>query len=251
MTENALQVFSYNGVEIRTVTIEGEPYFVGKDVATVLGYKNPQEAVREHVDEEDKGMSEMLTPGGKQKMPVVNESGIYSLIFASKLPEAKKFKHWVTHEVLPSIRRTGSYSVGNAISPEELELKRDTLNLERAKFINSMLDNPPFPMTPETKTVFGHEVFKLASGHSYLAMLPESTEKWYTAGEIGAELGLTANKVGRIAKANGIKAPAGESNEYGRWIFSKSQYSSREVSSFIYSEAGLEWFREYQQEETA
>ena len=115
-----------------------------------------------------------------------------------------------------------------------------------------MIEYPSFPMTPETKTVFAHEVFKLATGHSYIAMLPESTERWYTAGEIGAELGLSANKVGRIAKANGIKAPAGESNEYGRWIFSKSQYSNREVPSFIYSEAGLEWlFKEYQQEETA
>ena len=249
--ERALQVFVYNGESIRTISIDGEPYFVGKDVATVLGYKNPQEAVREHVDEEDKGVSEILTPGGKQKMPVINESGMYALIFASKLPEAKNFKHWVTHEVLPSIRRTGSYSVSNTISPEEFELKRDALNLERAKFINSMIENPPFPMTPETKTVFGHECFKLAAGHSYLAMLPECTDKWYTAGEIGAELGLSANKVGRIAKAHGIKAPDGESNEYGRWIFSKSQYSSREVSSFIYTEAGLEWFREFQKEETA
>ena len=249
--ERALQVFVYNGESIRTISIDGEPYFVGKDVATVLGYKNPQEAVREHVDEEDKGVSEILTPGGKQKMPVINESGMYALIFASKLPEAKNFKHWVTHEVLPSIRRTGSYSVSNTISPEEFELKRDALNLERAKFINSMIENPPFPMTPETKTVFGHECFKLAAGHSYLAMLPECTDKWYTAGEIGAELGLSANKVGRIAKAHGIKAPEGESNEYGRWIFSKSQYSSREVSSFIYTEAGLEWFREFQKEETA
>ena len=230
--EKALQVFVYNGENIRTVNIDGEPYFVGKDIATVLGYKNPQEAVREHVDEDDKGMSEMLTPGGKQKMPVINESGIYALIFASKLPEARKFKHWVTHEVLPSIRKTGSYSVNSILSPEELELKRNTLDLERARLINSMIENPSFPMTPETKTVFAHEVFKLATGHSYLAMLPESTDRWYTAGEIGAEIGLTANKVGRIAKAHGIKAPAGESNEYGRWIFSKSQNSSREVFQF-------------------
>ena len=246
--EKALQVFVYNGESIRAVDIDGEPYFVGKDVASVLGYKNPQEAVREHVDEDDKGVSEILTPGGRQKMPVINESGIYSLIFASKLPEAKNFKHWVTHEVLPSIRRTGSYTDKNTLSPDELELRRASLNLDRAQLINSMLETPSFPMTPETKTVFAHEVFKLASGHDYLAMLPESTEKWYTATEIGAELGISANKVGRIAKSNGIKAPAGESNEYGRWIFSKSQYSSREVSSFIYSEAGLEWFKEYQRE---
>lgn len=244
--EKALQVFVYNGESIRTINIDGEPYFVGKDVATVLGYQRTADAVTAHVDEEDRLTRCFTESGQRREMTVINESGIYALIFASKLPEAKKFKHWVTHEVLPSIRRTGSYSVSSTITPEELELKRNTLDLERAKLINSILSNPSFPMTPETKTVFAHEVFKLATGHSYLAMLPESTERWYTAGEIGAELGLSANKVGRIAKANGIKAPAGESNEYGRWIFSKSQHSSREVSSFIYSEAGLEWFRDYQ-----
>ncbi len=249
--EKALQVFIYNGESIRTINIDGEPYFVGKDIATVLGYQRTADAVTAHVDEEDRLTRCFTESGQRREMTVINESGMYALIFASKLPEAKNFKHWVTHEVLPSIRRTGSYSVNSTISPEEFELKRDALNLERAKFINSMIENPPFPMTPETKTVFGHECFKLAAGHDYLAMLPESTEKWYTAGEIGAEIGLSANKVGRIAKANGIKAPEGESNEYGRWIFSKSQYSSREVSSFIYSEAGLEWFKEYQQEETA
>ena len=132
------------------------------------------------------------------------------------------------------------------MSHEEIELQRNALNLERAKFINSMIENPSFPMTPETKTVFAHEVFKLASGHDYLAMLPVSTEKWYTATEIGAVLGISSNKVGRIAKANNLKAPEGESNEYGRWIFSKSQNSSREVSSFIYNEDALEWFKEYQ-----
>lgn len=245
--EKALQVFVYNGESIRTINIDGEPYFVGKDVATVLGYQRTADAVTAHVDEEDRLTRCFTESGQRREMTVINESGIYSLIFASKLPEAKKFKHWVTHEVLPTLRRTGSYSINSSISHEELELKRNALDLERARLINSILNNPPFPMTPETKTVFGHEVFKLVAGHSYLAMLPECTDKWYTAREIGAELGLTANKVGRIAKAHGIKAPEGESNEYGRWIFSKSQYSNREVSSFIYSEEGLAWFKDFQE----
>lgn len=249
--EKALQLFSYNDKLVRAIEINGEVWFVAKDVCNVLNIKNHKDAITA-LDEDEKSGVGISDPHGRtQTTNVINEPGLYKLIFRSNKTEAKAFTHWVTHEVLPAIRRTGSYSVSNTISPEEFELKRDALNLERAKFINSMIETPPFPMTPETKTVFGHECFKLAAGHDYLAMLPESTEKWYTAGEIGAELGLSANKVGRIAKANGIKAPAGESNEYGRWIFSKSQYSSREVSSFIYSEAGLEWFKEYQQEETA
>ena len=244
--ENVLQVFNYKDQQVRTTEINGEIWFVARDVCDVLEIVDYHQAV-EVLDEDEKGIGYSIpTPGGKQNMIVICESGVYALVFKSRKPEAKAFSRWVRHEVLPSIRRTGSYSVSNTLSPEELELKRNTLNLERAKLINSMIEAPSFPMTPETKTVFAHEVFKLAAGHDYLAMLPLSTERWYTATEIGNELGISANKVGRIAKSNGIKAPAGESNEYGRWIFSKSQYSSREVSSFIYSEAGLEWFKEYE-----
>lgn len=106
----ALQVFKYmEAHEIRTTVIDGVPYFVGKDVATALGYSNPQKAIRDHVDAEDKGVNEMDTPGGKQEVIMINESGVYSLIFASHLPTAKQFKHWVTSEVLPSIRKSGMY----------------------------------------------------------------------------------------------------------------------------------------------
>ena len=87
----------------------GEPWFVGKDVARRLGYINPEKALRVHVDDEDKGVNEMGTPGGTQKVTFVNESGLYSLILASKLPQAKAFKRWVTAEVLPQIRKTGGY----------------------------------------------------------------------------------------------------------------------------------------------
>lgn len=107
---NETQIFNNEEFgQIRIVTISGEPWIVGKDAAVALGYKNPQEAIREHVEKDDKGVSEILTPGGKQKMPVINESGLYSLIFGSKLEGAKRFKHWVTSEVLPAIRKTGNY----------------------------------------------------------------------------------------------------------------------------------------------
>ena len=95
--------------EIRTIVVNGEPMFVGKDVASALGYKDTAKAIRVHVDEEDKGVDEMDTPGGVQNITVINESGLYSLILSSKLPNAKKFKRWVTSEVLPTIRKTGGY----------------------------------------------------------------------------------------------------------------------------------------------
>ena len=109
---NELKIFdSEEFGTIRTVVIDDEPWFVGRDVAAALGYANPQEAVRTHTDDEDKGVSEILTPGGKQKVPVINESGLYSLIFNSRLESAKRFKHWVTSEVLPAIRKSGTYTV--------------------------------------------------------------------------------------------------------------------------------------------
>ena len=95
---NELQVFNTSEFgALRTVTIDGEPWFVGKDVATALGYTNPLEAVRNHVDGEDKGVSESLTPGGKQKTLIINESGLYSLILSSKLPTAKRFERTAAH----------------------------------------------------------------------------------------------------------------------------------------------------------
>ena len=108
---NELQVFKFENSQVRTVLINDEPYFVGKDVATILGYSNPRDALSKHVDEEDKGVANYDTPGGKQNLTVINESGVYALVFGSKLPGAKKFKRWVTKEVLPTIRKTGGYKV--------------------------------------------------------------------------------------------------------------------------------------------
>lgn len=119
---------------IRTVKIDSTPYFVGKDVAEVLGYSNPQKAIRDHVDDEDKGVNEMDTPGGKQNIAVINESGLYSLILSSKLPKAKEFKHWVTSEVLPAIRRHGMYAVDELIENPDLAIAALTaLKEEREK----------------------------------------------------------------------------------------------------------------------
>lgn len=107
---NELQVF--NNAElgsVRTTTINGEPFFVGKDVAGILGYSNGRKALIDHVDAEDKGVTKCDTLGGTQELTVINESGLYSLILSSKLPNAKKFKRWVTAEILPTIRKHGAY----------------------------------------------------------------------------------------------------------------------------------------------
>lgn len=106
---NELQVFNFDELPVRTLEIDNKPYFVGKDVAEILGYKRTADAIREHVDEEDKGVGKIQTRGGKQPVTLINESGLYALIFSSKLESAKRFKRWVTSEVLPQIRNKGMY----------------------------------------------------------------------------------------------------------------------------------------------
>lgn len=94
---------------VRTVEIDNEVWFVGKDVAEALGYSDPRSAISKKIENEDRGVAKMATPSGTQQMTIINESGLYSLILSSKLPSAKEFKHWVTSEVLPSIRKNGAY----------------------------------------------------------------------------------------------------------------------------------------------
>ena len=149
---NNLQIFENPDFgQVRMVMIEDNPHFVGKDVAEILGYKNPNEAIQDHVDNEDKFLrssmgSEMLklfssvkdiqNKFGRQDNWFINESGVYSLIFSSKLPTAKKFKRWVTSEVLPAIRKTGSYS-----QPKPVELpkpRRSILDIQSLDFGDDM-----------------------------------------------------------------------------------------------------------------
>lgn len=108
--KNNIVAFNYEEQQVRTIEKNGELWFVGKDVATILGYSDTADAVKKHVDPEDKGVGEMPTPGGKQRITFINESGLYSLILSSKLPTARVFKRWVTSEVLPAIRKTGEYA---------------------------------------------------------------------------------------------------------------------------------------------
>lgn len=108
---NELQIFNFNKQEVRTLLINNEPYFVGKDVADVLGYQNGSRDINRHVDDEDKLTYQISASGQKRTLLMINESGLYSLILSSKMPNAKKFKRWVTSEVLPAIRKTGSYQI--------------------------------------------------------------------------------------------------------------------------------------------
>lgn len=147
MNENKIEV--YSNVEfgaVRTLTIEGEPYFVGKDVATILGYVDTFGALKKHVDEEDKQNCQNSSFESPRGLTVINESGLYSLILSSKLPNAKKFKRWVTAEILPAIRKHGSYNADySGLSPQLqylISLEQKTKELETAVHnTNRKLDN--------------------------------------------------------------------------------------------------------------
>ena len=141
---NKLQIFNSEEFgDIRTVTIDNEPWFVGKDVATALGYKNTADAIGKHIDTDDKLTSQIAIAGQRRDVVVINESGVYALIFGSKLESAKRFKHWVTSEVLPTIRKTGSYqkpmtvaeqikllAQGNQDHEERIEKLENTMTID-------------------------------------------------------------------------------------------------------------------------
>lgn len=139
MTENEIILFTHEEFgEIRTMNIDGEPWFVAKDITNILKYSNSRKAITDHVDDEDKGVTKCYTLGGTQDLTIINESGLYSLALSSKMPGAKKFKRWVTAEVLPSLRKHGAYFTAETLhktmsDPRELAKLLTTLADEQDK----------------------------------------------------------------------------------------------------------------------
>ena len=135
--------------QIRTCTVEGETYFVGKDVASALGYGNSREALRKHVDEEDKQASRFVTGGQQYNMTVINESGLYSLILSSKLDSARRFKRWVTSEVLPAIRKNGRYE----LESKAKELQQQNRVLESKNILLEEITAQQKPLTDYARII--------------------------------------------------------------------------------------------------
>ena len=154
---NNLQVFNNEEFgQIRTVEINGEPWFVSKDITEALGFGNPRQAIASHVDEEDKGVHILDTLGGKQETTVINESGLYSLILGSRIPGAKKFKRWVTSEVLPQIRKTGGYQMPQTYSEALRALADKAEEADRLMLVNQRLEEQNIRMRP--KEIFADAV---------------------------------------------------------------------------------------------
>lgn len=151
---NEVQLFNFENHEVRSLLINSEPYFVGKDVASILGYSNPRKAIADHDDDEDKtdGVTIRDSIGREQSPVCINESGLYSLILSSKMPQAKEFKHWVTSEVLPSIRKHGAYmnadTLEQALTSPDFLIKLAT-ELKNEKEKRAELENQNKQMKPK------------------------------------------------------------------------------------------------------
>ena len=230
---NKLQIFeSTDFGTVRTILIDKEPYFVGKDVAEILGYTNPQKAIRDHVDDEDRTVNESFTVNGTKGL-LINESGLYALIVASKLLAAKKFKRWVTSEVLPAIRKTGSYTAKHAKSDDVMQSKRLEVmeRNARTRAANLLLKIAERTNIPEYKAVCNAKAAEMVAGEMILP-LPVAERKTYSATEIGAMFGVSANKIGKLANKHKLKVP-----EYGKLFYSKSEHSVKEVETWRYYES--------------
>ena len=234
-TRNELQIFDNPKFgEIRTLTIDGEPWLAGKDVAEILGYSNPQKAIRDHIDEDDKTVNESFTVNGTQAI-LINESGWYSLILSSKLPNAKQFKRWVTSEVLPAIRKTGTYSVPNK-QDKSIEIKERN---SRVRLSNQFLKLAKVDtLSTEYKNILVSKAAEALTGFA-LIPLPQSEQKMYSATEIGKMFGVSAQKIGRVSNEHDMKT-----EEYGEYYRTKSQHCCKEVDSFVYNDKAVERFRE-------
>ncbi|EMF0576577.1 phage antirepressor KilAC domain-containing protein [Enterococcus faecium] len=201
---NTPQIFNFEQNEVRTVLVNDEPYFVGKDVAEILGYSKSRNAISTHVDEEDKQDAPIQGGlGGKQKMTIINESGLYSLILKSKLPSAKKFKRWVTSEVLPAIRKHGGY-----LTPEKVEealLNPDTI----IQLATQLKEERTGRLIAEQK------IAEYEPKISYLDSILSSTDS-VTISQIAADYGMSPQQMNKLLHKLGVQKKVGN-----QWLLCK------------------------------
>lgn len=193
---NTPQIFNFEQNEVRTILVNDEPYFVGKDVADVLGYERADNAVRNHVDEEDKLMHRISASGQNRNMTIINESGLYSLILKSKLPSAKKFKRWVTSEVLPAIRKHGGY-----LTPEKVEealLNPDTI----IQLATQLKEERTGRLIAEQK------IAEYEPKISYLDSILSSTDS-VTISQIAADYGMSPQQMNKLLHKLGVQKKVG------------------------------------------
>ena len=194
---NELQTFNFEELPVRTIIIDGEPYFVGKDVADILGYSNSRKALLDHVDEEDKLTSRIVTAGQNRNQTMINESGLYSLIFSSKLESAKRFKRWVTSEVLPAIRKHGIYATDNVIEQ----------TIQNPDYIIHVLTE--FKKEREGRLVAEQQVNELKPKATYYDLVLQN-KSLLSVSKIAKDYGMSARSLNKLLHSLGVQYKQGD-----------------------------------------
>ncbi len=213
--------------QVRTVLVNDEPYFVGNDVAEILGYTNTSKALKDHVDTEDKLNNKTLLSLGQRGGWLINESGLYSLVLSSKLPTAKKFKHWVTSEVLPSIRKHGGYIVGQEkMSDAELMVK--ALQVAQRTLENR---NKEIETLKTTNAVQQQQIAEMNPKATYYDLVLQCSDL-LSATEIAKDYGKSAKWLNKILSDNKIQF-----KQRGIWFlyskYAEQGYTSTKTQSFV------------------
>lgn len=221
---NELQIFKNSEFgTIRMLEVDGEPYFVGKDVAEILGYQNASKALADHVDEEDKLNNESLSSIGQRGGWLINESGLYSLVLGSKLPSAKKFKRWVTSEVLPSIRKHGMYAEDELLDNPDL-LISVAQKLKEERELNKRLEQEKKALEQETIEM-DKKISELEPKANYVDLILKSTATVLTT-QIAQDYGMSAKAFNKKLKEFGIQRKVG-----GQWIL----YAKYQGKGYVHS----------------
>lgn len=222
--------------EIRTVDMNGDIWFVGADIASVLGYSNVRDAIAKHIDDEDKATVAIHDGRQSRNMTAINESGVYALIFGSKLENAKRFKHWVTSEVLPAIRKHGAYVPAQS-DQTTLDIQLLNARTMNANIYVNLLQHID-TKSESYKAILMACAANTAAGQLVLPLPKADFGKTYSATDIGRILGISRNKVGRIANEHGLK-----SDGFGEWYHDVAA-NGKECDNFRYNDAAVEKFRE-------
>lgn len=240
---NEIKVFENQQFgQIRTTIQNGEPWFVAADVCRALEIGNTNMAV-ERLDDDEKGISSIDTLGGNQAMTIVNEPGLYSLVLGSRKPEARAFKRWVTHDILPAIRKTGSYTAPGV--DEKKQRAEAMLMNAKTRFANMWVKiGDMLPESPQHKQICASYASEALTGRKVIAL--PAVEKTYSAEEVGKLYGISGNMVGRIANQHGLKT-----DEHGITVMDKSRHSAKEMPTFRYNERGAAAIGRYLQDKTA
>lgn len=218
--------------EIRSVIISCEPWFVARDICKALKIETSQ---TRRLDEDEKGRHLLQTPGGMQEMLIINEFGLYNLVLGSRKAEAKSFKRWVTHDVLPSIRKTGKYDSADSSKQMLAEARLRNAKVREASMWMKILDTLDSTEYRQTCASYASSIL---SGKEVIP-LPEKSEKLYTNTEVAVVLGMNTIQGDRVASLNNLRKP-----EYGKWIPETANCLATAFDCFQFNAKGLARFHE-------